>query len=251
MEEKKIYIMTKEECNKEDDFYIRKSLEEFKVEGDIEYLPGNWISTKISKHLPDAVRDTRGAFISTGLDCEIMLVEGAKEVKYPVETITKKELLKPEIEYETSIFDLEEFYSKNMDGAAIVITKDKTISAYSWIDHGMTVLNIYNYLYNHDPKESDWNGPIWQYEALEKDNIIIQLCDRCSTPIWLPTKINDYQYNALINLVEHLQQIDEKESYGIEVALENNCNEVPIRDAKEEINNLCRKREIYNVPKTK
>lgn len=251
MEEKKIYIMTKEECNREDDFCLRKTLEEFKVENNIEYLPGNWVSTNINKNIPAAVRDTRGAFISAGLDCEIMLVEGVKEVKYPVETITKKELLKPEIEYETSIFDLEEFYSKRLDGAAIVITKDKTITAYSWMDHGMTVLNMYNYLYNKDPEKSEWTGPLWQYEALEKGNIIVQLCDRCSTPIWLPDQINDYQYDTLMSFIEHLQKIEENKSYGIEVALENDCNDIPISEAKEEINNLCRKKKIYDVPKTK
>ena len=63
------------------------------------------------------------------------MLDGVKEVKYPVEVITDKELLKQEIEYENSIFDLEEFYSKSLDGAAIVITKDKMISVYSWIDH--------------------------------------------------------------------------------------------------------------------
>ena len=44
---------------------------------------------------------------------DIMMLEGVEEVKYPVEKIKDKELLKEEIEFENSNFDFEKFYSKN------------------------------------------------------------------------------------------------------------------------------------------
>ena len=101
------------------------------------------------------------AFKLIGIDYDTIMLDGVKEVKYPVEGITDKELLRQEIEYENSIFDLEKFYSKSLDAAAIVITKDRMISVYSWVDHNKAVLNIYNYLYDKDPKESKWEEPVW------------------------------------------------------------------------------------------
>ena len=115
----------------------------------------------------------------------------------------------------------------------------------------MGVLNIYNYLYDRDPKESKWEQPAWQYEALEKRNIIIQLCDKYTVPVWLPAGMNDYQYDTLMGLVENLKEIDERGSYDIELALDNNGYGTPIKDAKDKINAICKEKGLYDVPKSK
>lgn len=251
MEEPKLYIKTTNEITEEDDIALRKVLKFVPTISDLEYLKENWVGAKIDKNIAVTVRDTSVAFILAGVDYDTIMLDGVKEVKYPVEVITDKELLKQEIEYENSIFDLEEFYSKSLDGAAVVITKDKMISVYSWIDHSRSVLNIYNYLYDKDPKESEWDGPAWQYEALEKGNIIVQLCDKYTVPVWLPSGMNDYQYNTLMGVVDRLQEIDEKGSYEIELALDNNSGGTPIKEAKGKINAICKEEGLYDVPKAK
>ena len=161
MEEPKLYIKTKAEVTGEDDTVLRKALKDMAMISDLEYLNENWISATINKNIAITVRETDVAFKLTGIDYDTIMLDGVKEVKYPVEGITDKELLRQEIEYENSIFDLEEFYSKSLDAAAIVITKDRMISVYSWVDHNKAVLNIYNYLYDKDPKESKWEEPVW------------------------------------------------------------------------------------------
>lgn len=251
MEEPKLYIKTTNEITEEDDIALRKVLKFVPTISDLEYLKENWVGAKIDKNIAVTVRDTSVAFILAGVDYDTIMLDGVKEVKYPVEVITDKELLKQEIEYENSIFDLEEFYSKSLDGAAVVITKDKMISVYSWLDHSRSVLNIYNYLYDKDSKESEWDGPAWQYEALEKENIIVQLCDKYTIPVWLPSGMNDYQYNTLMGVVDRLQEIDEKGSYEIELALDNNSGGTPIKEAKGKINAICKEEGLYDVPKAK
>ena len=251
MEEPKLYIKTKAEVTGEDDTVLRKALKDIAMISDLEYLNENWISAKINKNIAITVRETDVAFKLTGVDYDTIMLDGVKEVKYPVEVITDKELLEQEIEYENNIFNLEEFYSKSLDGAAIVITKDKMISVYSWIDHNKAVLNIYNYLYDKDPKESEWDSPAWQYEALEKGNIIVQLCDKYTVPVWLPAGMNDFQYDTLMGFVEQLKEIDEKGSYDIELALDRIEDNIPIKDAKDKINAICKEEGLYDVPKAK
>ena len=251
MEEPKLYIKTKAEVTGEDDTVLRNALKDMAMISDLEYLNENWISATINKNIAITVRETDVAFKLTGVDYDTIMLDGVKEVKYPVEGITDKELLRQEIEYENSIFDLEEFYSKSLDAAAIVITKDRMISVYSWVDHNKAVLNIYNYLYDKDPKESKWEEPVWQYEALEKGNIIVQLCDKYTVPVWLPAGMNDYQYDTLMGLVDNLKEIDERGSYEIELALDNNGSGTPIKDAKDKINAICKEKGLYDVPKTK
>ena len=165
MEEPKLYIKTTNEITEEDDIALRKVLKLVPTISDIEYLKENWVGAKIDKNIIVTVGDTIETFSLFGVDYDTIMLDGVKEVKYPIEVITDKELLKQEIEYENSIFDLEEFYSKSLDRATVVITKDKMISVYSWIEHSGSVLNIYNYLYDKDPKESEWeSGMGWQYE---------------------------------------------------------------------------------------
>lgn len=249
MQDTKVHIKLSEELTLEQSFALQNELHRVSLVGELEHSPNHWVSLKIWNQIPRAVMDTNIAFYLANIDYDIMMLEGVEEVKFPVERIKDKELLKEEIEFENSNFNFETFYRKELNGASVVITKDKMISAYSWIDHGATVLNIYNYLY--DRQEREWNSPLWSTVALEEGNIIIQLCDACSSPVWLPRKMNDYQYNTLMGLVDHLTEIDEKGNYQIELALDNNGYATPIKDAKDKINELCRQNGLYDVPKTK
>lgn len=251
MQDTKIHIKLPKEITPEQSAFLESRLKQVPFVGKLEYLPNQWYSLKIRDNIPLAVMDTDKCFYISDIDYDIMMLEGVEEVKYPVEKIKDKELLKEEIEFENNNFDFEKFYSKKLNGAAIVITKDKMINVYSLIDHGATILNIYNYLYDRDPKESEWNYPVWQIAAIEEENIIIQLCDDCSSPVWLPKGMNDYQYNTLMGLVDHLTEVDERGNYEIELVLEHSGIATPIKDAKDEINEMCRQDGLYDVPKTK
>lgn len=87
--------------------------------------------------------------------------------------------------------------------------------------------------------------------GLKKGNIIIQLCDKWSVPVWLPSGMNDYQYDTLMSLVDNLKEIDETGSYEIELALDYNSSGTPIKDAKDRINEICKEKGLYDVPKAK
>ena len=63
--------------------------------------------------------------------------------------------------------------------------------------------------------------------------------------------MNDYQYDTLMGLVDNLKEIDERGSYEIELALDNNGSGTPIKDAKDKINVICKEKGLYDVPKTK
>jgi len=63
--------------------------------------------------------------------------------------------------------------------------------------------------------------------------------------------MNDYQYDTLMGLVENLKEIDERGSYDIELALDNNSCGTPIKDAKDKINAICKEKGLYDVPKAK
>ena len=124
MKEQNIYIKTTKTISPVTDINLKKSLKTNPIESNLEYLSENWIRTKIKENVTDIVRKVNSLFFYARVDYDIMMLEGVEEVKYPVETITDKKLLEQEIEHENNIFDLEEFYSKELDGAAIVITKD-------------------------------------------------------------------------------------------------------------------------------
>lgn len=251
MQDAKIYIKLTKELTPEQSVFLESRIREVPFVGNVEYLSNRQYSLKIRDNIPRAIMDTDKCFYISNVDYDLIKIEGIEEVKYPIERIKDKELLKEEIEFENSNFDYDNFYSKKLSGAAIVITKDQMINVYSLIDHGLTVLNIYNYLYDRDPKESEWKYPIWQIEAIEEGNIIIQLCDDCSSPVWLPQGMNDYQYNTLMELVDHLSEVDERGNYNIQLAIDVGASATPIKEAKDKINEICRQDGLYDVPKTK
>lgn len=148
MQGAKVHIKLSEELTPEQSLALQNEVHRVSLVGDLKHSPNNWISLKIWDQIPRAVMDTNIAVYLANIDYDIMMLEGVEEVKYPIEKIEDKELLKEEIEFENSNFDFEKFYSKKLNGGSVVITKDKMIRTYSWIDHGATVLNIYNYLYD-------------------------------------------------------------------------------------------------------
>ena len=214
------------------------------------FTEDDWLKTTPTNNTPDTVWETNMALISGHVPKGIIYVEGEQGITYPIEHIdpSYKDLLKQEIEYESSNFSLDDFFKDKRDRAVIVITPDDTIRTFTWLDHGRGTLQIYNYLY--DEEETEWQSPIWQFGAIEKGNVVIQLCDTEYTPVWLPYKMNEYQYRELTYLFTEMERINEEGNYGIEVAIDYD-GQVPIAAAKDKLNEICSSKNIYTVPKTK
>lgn len=275
MDSIKMLVKLSEEMTQEKHKTLTERLREYSVQCNLVYLADNWLGVEIKSNIERSIIDINLALNLSGMGFDLMRLEGVEGIKYPIETIKSKPLLKQELEFENDNFDLENFYRHNLNGAAIVITKDKMISAYSWVSHGATVLNIYNYLYNRDIETSSWDDltwqnmgsnlegsrwqgtPVkledltWQDKATNVGNIIIQLCDVGSSPVWLPSELNDFQYDTLMGLVDHLTGIDERGHYQIELGLDHDGFATPIKEAKDKINEICRAQGLYDVPKAK
>lgn len=275
MDSVKMLVKLSEEMTQEKHEMLTEGLREYSVEYTLVYLADNCLGVEIKSNIERSVRDINIVLHSTGMNFDWMRLEGVEGMKYLIETIKNKPLLKQELEFENANFNLENFYRNKLPAAVIVITKDKIISAHCWMSHGATALNIYNYLYNRDiqtsnwedltrqymasnPEESIWQETpvrleelIWQDKARNIGNIIIQLCTNGSSAVWFPSKLNDFQYNTLMGIVEHLTEVDERGNYQIELALDNNEYTTPIKEAKDKINKICRQDGLYAVPKAK
>ena len=275
MDSIKMLVKLSEEMTQEKHELLIERLREHSVECNLVYLADNCLGVEIKSNIERSVRDINTVLHSTRMNFDWMRLEGVEGIKYPIETIKSKPLLTQELEFENDNFNLENFYRNKLPAAVIVITKDKMISAYSWLSHGATALNIYNYLYNRDiqtsnwedltrqymasnPEESIWQKTpvkleelIWQDKARNIGNIIIQLSTNGSSAVWFPSKLNDFQYNILMGLVDHLTEVDERGNYQIELALDNNEYATPINEVKDKINEICRAQGLYDVPKAK
>ena len=242
--ERKIYIQTNP-ITKEQEEKIKEV-----SNGEIQVLGNGWTVKNIVGNPAAEFYQTTSKLYHFGVVPKLTEIEGVEGIRYPVETIEDMNLLQEEIEYETTSFDLDRFYDEHLDRAVCVITEDETYFAYAWEDHGTAVARIYDYLYNDTNQMRDWDYIPWQYNATEKGNIIIQFCSNISSPIWLPSKINDYQYESLTQVITKLEQINRRTDNELKVAIDLS-EDIPIYEAKERLNSFCREKGIYDVPRTR
>lgn len=242
--ERKIYIQTGPITKEQEEEIRRQS------NGEIQILSNSWTVKNMTGNPAKEFYQTTCKLYNSKVIPKLTEIEGVEGIRYPVETIENMDLLKEEIEYETTAFDLDRFYDEKLDRAVCVITEDETYFAYAWDDHGHAAARIYDYLYNDTNQMKDWDYIPWQYNATEKGNIIIQFCASISSPIWLPSKINDYQYESLTGLLTKLEQIEDRNHEGLAVAIDLS-EDIPIYEAKERLNRFCREKGIYDVPRTK
>lgn len=112
-------------------------------------------------------------------------------------------------------FDLDQFYQNNdqigCDGALIIITPKQQINVLAPIEHCFVSTGIYQLLYNDfhqfdgDPLEEN-DSEIWQEQALQYGNIIIQVIYGSYSLVWIPPVINDYQYYQLKELASFVEK---------------------------------------------
>ena len=139
-----------------------------------------------------------------------------------LEALTDKETIEQEILRENADFNLESFFTGELDGAVGVITKDKIIFANAEINHYTAFNSIYNLLYNNSDDMKDYysfnDDTCWQEEAVSFGNVVLQLCSNVSSTVWLPEKMNDYQQSELNKILNQINIIRQK--YDIIVDIE-------------------------------
>lgn len=108
--------------------------------------------------------------------------------------------------------DLEDFYNHNervgCDGALIVITPKQTISALSPQEHFVTLQEIYRRIYGKTDEidYQEWDSlELFEKTATENGHVLIQVCYGMFSPVWIPDKINSYQFEELEKLVEFIR----------------------------------------------
>ena len=126
-----------------------------------------------------------------------------------------------------------------VDGAMIVITPFQTISLPAPEEHGEVTKRIYRVLYD-DFKDftfpdflyENTDYKVWQEQALEYGNVLIQVCLGSYTPVWIPEHINDYQYSMLEQLVSFIKEyrLTERELY-----YKTNIDDKNLEDVMEEL----------------
>lgn len=115
---------------------------------------------------------------------------------------------------EADSFDLEDFYlDKLSSGGVCLITDNQMIMTECYIKqtkgssyamHIDTVDAIYKAIYGKNGPEDlrDWQGKI-----LDDGNIIIQLCSKVPTLIWIPEEISENEYELLTTFSNRINQI--------------------------------------------
>ena len=140
-----------------------------------------------------------------------------------LEALSDKKYIEQEVLHENANFNLENFFTGELDGAVGVITKDKIIFANAEVNHYTALNSIYNLLYNNSDKMKDYysfnDDTYWQEEAVTLGNIVIQLCSNASSTVWLPEKINDYQQTELNKILDQINTIRQKYNIPIDAEI--------------------------------
>lgn len=118
---------------------------------------------------------------------------------------------------EANSFDLEDFYLDKYpsSGGICMITKNQMIMTDCYIKldrkssygvHRDTVDAIYKAIYGISGPDYD-KKRAWQDKILDDGNIVIQLCSRAPTLVWIPEEISQYQWELLSNFSNRINQI--------------------------------------------
>lgn len=147
-----------------------------------------------------------------------------KETSIPfLEALTCKDAIDQEILRENANFDLEEFFTNQLEGAICIITKNRTIFANALINHYTALNYIYNFLYNNSDQIKNYCVPsenvFWQEAGVAFGNIVIQLCSNVSSTVWLPEEITPYQQSELNKILNQINIIRQKHNIPIDIEI--------------------------------
>ena len=107
--------------------------------------------------------------------------------------------------------------------------------------HELAASKIYEYLYG-DSKRLE-QEPFWQGVVNRHGNIVFQIRG-ASSIIWLPEKINDFQYHTVTELIKEQQQVEEERPHDLKISLLGH-EWIPINQALTVWKNYCKDNDIY------
>lgn len=134
-----------------------------------------------------------------------------------IEHLTDENEILAEIIEENKRFDLEDFFVNNRDGGLIIITPNQTVSLYSIDSHCNVLEKAYKVMYPSfngfnipDHISSDEDRITWHEQSCRMGNVLFQLASRVSSFIWLPDKINHYQFNQIKTIHNFIYYLNQK-----------------------------------------
>lgn len=240
MEEKKVLVETRElsEIEREYiEFWMTNNLQI----SSFRFLPNNQIEVTAIGNMRKIMDAIEIPFIMKGIERKNMKIRNLPGVERPLETLSKIEDIKREVEMENRDFSMESFYQSGLQNGVIMITEKEKIFAYSMRLHELAASRIYEYLYGNTKKlehETFWQG------VVNKDgNIAIQIRGNISI-IWLPEKINDFQYQTVESIIREQEQVEEKTPLGLKISLLGH-EFIPIKEGMTAWQTYCSENEIY------
>lgn len=131
-----------------------------------------------------------------------------------IEELTDQTDILNELVDENNNFDLDDFYLNDGDASVIVITPNQSISAYSKKEHAEVIERIYKIIYpwfdGFGLKNYYVSGNTWSAAIREIGNVVFQLASDADSIVWIPNKINKYQYDRLLEIKERIENLNEK-----------------------------------------
>lgn len=240
MEEKKVLVETKElsEVEKE---YIEYWMTQNPQISTFRFLPNNQIEVTGNGNMRKIIDAIQIPLTMKGIKAKNVKVTGLPGVDTPLELLSDIDAVKREIETENKNFSMKKFYQSDLQNGIIIITEKEKIFAYSMRLHELAASKIYEYLYGDSIRLEQ--EPFWQGVVNSHGNIVFQIRG-ASSIIWLPEKINDFQYHTVTELIIGQQQVEEERAHDLKISLLGH-ELIPIDQALTVWKNYCKDNDIY------
>lgn len=165
-----------------------------------------------------------------------------------IETLNDKKQIKKEIDEQYKNFNIKNFYNDDGNAAVGILSPHFTRYAYSIKEHGKVAEKIYKTIYE-DFDGFDFykfdNAIIWQEQSSNMGNICIQLASFVPTLIWIPQKINMYQYQNLLEFYNEVKTLPNYEKNQFITTVKNiDGNDLYLEDALTYIKTLIMDEEV-------
>lgn len=205
------------------------------------FLPNNQIEVTASGNMRKIMDAIEIPFIMKGIKRKNMRIIGLPDIDRPLESLSGIDNIRMEIETENRNFSMEQFYQSGLQNGVIIITEKEKVFAYFMNLHELAASKIYEYLYG-DSKRLE-QEPFWQGTVNSDGNIAVQIRGNISI-IWVPEKINDFQYQTVESIIRQQEQVEEKKPLGLKISLLGR-EFIPIKEGLAAWQTYCNENDIY------
>ncbi len=134
-----------------------------------------------------------------------------------IEYITNSDRLLNELKKQSTLFDLNRFYSsKNIcnplyKGAIQIITPKLALSFFANDSHKLATENVYKVLYG---DRRGFTSEIWQEDICKKENVLFQFSLSSFSLAWFPERITQFQLKKTMCNLILINEINKKALSG-------------------------------------